>query len=99
MKIAFVVHAEHLADRFLGLLREAGIDYFSRWDRVIGKGQGTDPHLGRGGFPGTNSVVMIAFQDEAALEGLIGKISGANAGIKRPSDHIRLFQLPLDRIV
>ena len=99
MKMAFVVHNEYLADRFLGLLREAGIDYFSRWDKVIGKGHGTDPHLGRGGFPSTNAVVMIAFQDEAALERLVGKISEANSKISRPDDHIRLFQMPLERIV
>jgi hypothetical protein len=99
MKITFVVHTEYVADRFMDLLRDAGIDYFSRWDKVIGKGHGTEPHLGKGGFPSTNSVVMIAFQDEAALEVLIGKISEANATIKRPSDRIRLFQLPLDRIV
>jgi hypothetical protein len=33
------------------------------------------------------------------LEKLIGSITAANANIQRSDDKIRLFQLPLDRIV
>jgi hypothetical protein len=98
MKIAFVVHNEYLAERVLDLLRSAGIDYFTRWDGAIGKGQGTEPHLGRGSYASKNSVMMIAFREEAPLAALIEKITAENEGIKRPSDHIRLFQLPLERI-
>ena len=99
MKIAFVVHNELFAARVMQLLAAAGIDYYTRWDEVKGKGHGTEPHLGRGSNPGTNTVLMIAFQDEAPLETLIQSINEANAGIKRPDDKIRLFQLPLERIV
>jgi hypothetical protein len=99
MKIVFVVHNEYMTRTFQEILDACGIDYFTRWDRAVGKGHGTEPHLGRGSYPSTNSVVMIAFQDEAPLEALVGKISSANAGIKRPADRIRLFQLPLERIV
>ena len=42
---------------------------------------------------------MIAFEDEAPLARLIAAIEAANNDIKRASDHIRLFQVPLDRIV
>jgi hypothetical protein len=43
--------------------------------------------------------MMIAFQDEGPLEALIRGIGEANQAIPRAADHIRLFQLPLDRIV
>ncbi len=99
MKMVFVVHNEHYAGRVLSLLRAAGIDYFTRWDQAIGKGQGTEPHLGRGAYASTISVMMIAFREEPPLETLVEKITAENAGIKRPSDRIRLFQLPLERIV
>lgn len=98
-KMAFIVHNEHFATRVMQLLQEVGIDYFTRWDQAIGKGHGTEPHLGRGGYPSTNSVLMIAFQEEAPLESLIQAISRVNAEIKRPDDRIRLFQLPLERMV
>lgn len=99
MKIVFIVHNEYYTSRVMQLLSAAGIDYYTRWDEATGKGHGTDPHLGRGSFAATNSVMMIAFQDEAPLDSLIHSISAANAEIKRPDDRIRLFQLPLERIV
>ena len=99
MKMAFVIHNELFNTRVMQLLNAAGIDYYTRWDEVKGKGHGTEPHLGRGSAPATNTVLMIAFEDESPLESLIQGIKAANAGIKRPDDWIRLFQLPLDRIV
>ena len=99
MKMAFVVHTEHHTERLMQLLQGAGIDYYTRWDQAKGKGHGTEPHLGAGGFPSTNSVLMIAFPDEAPLEKLITLITAANADIKRASDKIRLFQTPLDRMI
>ena len=99
MKFAFVVHNSYYSPRVTELLKEAGIDYYTRWDEVKGKGHGTEPHLGEGGFQSTNSVLMIAFEEEAPLEALIRNILAANTLIKRADDKIRLFQLPLERIV
>ncbi len=99
MKMAFIVHTEHFTSRVMQLLDAAGIDYYTRWDQAVGKGHQTEPHLGRGGYPSTNCVLMIAFQEEAPLAALIQAITGANAEIKRPADRIRLFQLPLERMV
>ena len=99
MKMAFIVHNEYFTPRVMQLLKEAGIDYYTRWERAQGKGHGTDPHLGSGGFASTNAVVMIAFQDESVLENLVRRVTEANQEITRADDRIRLFQLPLDRIV
>ncbi len=99
MKIAFVIHNEYFSSRVMELLKAAGIDYYTRWEQAKGKGHGTEPHLGSGSFPSTNCVLMIAFQDEAPLEALIQGITAANAETKRPDDKIRLFQVPLERMV
>ena len=99
MKMAFVVHNEHFTPEVMQLLKDAGIDYYTRWDHAQGKGHGTEPHLGSGSYASMNAVLMIAFPDEAALEELVVRISAANQKILRAADKIRLFQLPLDRIV
>lgn len=99
MKMAFIVHNEYMLDEVMQLLKSAGIDYYTRWDQVQGKGHGTEPHLGSGSHASTNSVLMIAFPEQDPLEKLIELIITANSGIKRSDDKIRLFQLPLDRIV
>lgn len=99
MKIAFIVHNEYMSGQVMQLLKSAGIDYYTRWDQAQGKGHGTEPHLGSGSHATTNAVLMIAFQEDAPLEKLVEMITAVNANIKRGDDKIRLFQLPLDRIV
>ena len=42
---------------------------------------------------------MIGFREEGPLENLIAKITAANEEIIRADDKIRLFQLPLERLV
>ena len=99
MKMAFIVHSEFFTDRVMQLLDAAGIDYYTRWDQAKGKGHGTEPHVGSGTYASTNSVLMIAFEQDAPLETLVQAIVATNAKIKRPDDKIRLFQIPLERTV
>jgi hypothetical protein len=99
MKLTFLVHVEYLTPKVLQMLKACGIDYYTRWDNVQGKGHGTEPHLGRGSFGSMNSVMMIAFEDEAPLRALTDAVTAANAEIQRASDRIRLFQVPLERVV
>ena len=99
MKVVFVVCNDVVSPRVMKLLEAAGIDYYTRWEHVKGKGHGTDPHLDTRSFPGTNAVFMIAFEEESTLETLVQEISAANKNIPRSDDHIRLFQVPLERIV
>jgi len=99
MKLSFVIYNDFMDARVLELLGACGIDYYTRWERTTGKGRGTEPHLGTGGFASTNSVLMIGFEDDAPLEKLIAKITALNAETRRADNRIRLFQLPLERIV
>lgn len=99
MKLAFIVHNEHYTEQVMGLLAQSGIDYYTRWERAMGKGHETEPHLGKGTFASLNAVLMIAFEDEAPLAALIEAIRAANAGIQRRADHIRLFAVPLEQVV
>ena len=99
MKMILLVCNTYFNDRVMNVLKDNGIDYFTSWDKAKGKGHGTEPHLGSGGFGSTNSVTMVALEDDAPLAGLISGVKAANQEIKRPADHIRLFQLPLERIV
>jgi hypothetical protein len=99
MKMVFVVHNEWLSGQVMGLLKTVGIDYYTRWHNAQGKGHGTEPHLGAGSYGSTNTVMMIAFEDDSPLEALIQRIADANAAIPRAADRIRLFQVPLERVV
>ena len=67
MKLAFVIHNEHYTAQVMELLARCEIDYYTRWEQAMGKGHQTEPHLGRGGYPSLNGVLMIGFEDEAPL--------------------------------
>jgi hypothetical protein len=99
MKLTFLVYHDILDDRVSEALDELNIDYYTRWEDVKGKGHQTDAHLGNRPFPGYNFVRMIAFVDEAVLSTLIEKITELNKVVERDDDKIRLFQVPLERIV
>ncbi|GJQ41296.1 MAG: hypothetical protein HND39_06145 [Ignavibacteriota bacterium] len=99
MKLTFLVYHDIIDDRVSGALDELKIDYYTRWEDVKGKGHDTDAHLGNRPFPGYNNVRMIAFVDEAVLNQLIVKITDLNKSIERDDNKIRLFQVPLERIV
>lgn len=97
--VAFVVYNELFHAGVMDLLRRTGIDYYTRWGHATGKGRGTEPHLGQGAYGSTNSVLMIAFQEEAPLRALIEAITKVNGDTPRADDRIRLFQVPLLRVV
>jgi hypothetical protein len=99
MKMTFIVYYEYVDAQVMEMLKTLGIDYYTRWEHVKGKGHGTEPHVGKGGYGSMNSALMIAFQDEAPLAALIQAIDAANAHANRADERIRLFQVPLERMV
>ncbi len=99
MKIAFLIHNDVYTGRIMELLDRHGVDYYTRWEHVKGKGHGTEAHLGTRSFPSLNSVTMIAFESDTMLELIVNEIREQNARVERADDHIRLFQVPLERIV
>jgi|SRR6476620_3740282 len=99
MKLAFVVCNQFFIPQVMELLRASDIDYYTRWDDAKGKGRGTEPHLGTGGYASMNAVFMIAFENTTPLQTLIEQIAAFNAQTLRTDDHVRLFQLPLERII
>ena len=99
MKLTFVVYNEYVDTQVMGILKALAIDYYTRWEHVKGKGHGTEPHIGAGGYASTNAVLMIAFEDEAPLAALMQEITDANDKVRRPDERIRLFQVPMERMI
>jgi len=99
MKLTFLIYHDILDDRVTKALKELEIDFYTQWEDVKGKGHHTDAHLGNRPYPGYNIVRMIAFPEEELLEKLIGRINELNLIVERDDDKIRLFQVPLERVV
>ena len=97
--MAFVVYNDYVNPQVMNMLSALSIDYYTRWEHVKGKGHGTEPHIGEGTYASTNAVLMIGFEDEAPLAALIQSITTANEKARRADERIRLFQVPLERMV
>ena len=99
MKIVFLVYHDILDDRITTILKESAVDFYTKWEDVKGKGHHTEAHLGTRTFPGFNFVRMIAFEEEDQLVNLTEKIEAINKSAFRDDDKVRMFQLPLERII
>lgn len=99
MKIAFIVYHDILEDRLSLVQERLGIDFYTKWENVTGKGHTTDAHLGTRTYPGFNTVKMVAFTDEYQLDEFIEEINKLNNEVLRADDKVRIFQLPLERIL
>lgn len=99
MKLTFLVYHDILEDRVSNALNGLGIDFYTMWENVKGKGHKTDAHLGNRPFPGYNNVRMIAFPSDELYEKLIPKIIDLNKIAEREDDKIRFFQVPLEKVV
>ena len=99
MKFAFMVYRDVLDQRISNILNKTEIDFYTQWEDVKGKGHLTEAHLGTRPFPGYNFVRMIAFEEDEKLKKLIDIIKEFNIEVERKDDQIRLFQLPLEKIV
>jgi hypothetical protein len=99
MKLALLVSSSVSGQRVAKILEDAGVDYYTRWENARGKGRGTEPHLGRSPFGDTSEVTMVAFNEEAPLMAVLAGVHAANREIRMKADQIRLFQLPLERVV
>ncbi len=99
MKLIFLIYHDILEDRITKLMDELQIDYYTKWEEVKGKGHNTEAHLGTRTFPGFNFVRMIAFEEESKISKIVEGITELNKMVGREDDKIRLFQLPLEKIV
>ncbi len=99
MKVAFLAYHDVLDDRIITLLEELKIDSYIKWESVLGKSHGASPHLGTRTFPGHDSVRLIPFPEEDSLNRLISKVQEFNNQVSKKDDEIRVYLMPLERIV
>jgi len=95
MKLVLIAYNEALDREVEGLLRENGLDGFTKWTKVYGKGGSSGPHLGTHVWPKANNVVFVAAQDDAAAA-----VMEAVRRLREVSGHegIKAFAVPLDDI-
>jgi len=95
MKLVIICYNIAIGDEVLEVLKEVGISSYTRFKEAQGVGKLSGPHLGNHIWPGVNSVLAVALEDEKKNK-LIEKIKELRK--KLGKEGVKAFVLPLEEI-
>ncbi len=97
MKMVLIAYYVGLEDELMELLKSLEINEFTKWERVLGQGQTSGPHLGTHIWPKTNALLALALNDQKgpALLDRIKSLKSSSLG----QEGIKAFIWPLEEIV
>ena len=96
MTLFVIVYDVDYEEDLFEVLEAAGVEAYTQWDRVLGRGRTSDPKLDTPVWPGFNRVVAAALAEEAgerlaeALAGLCSRLGGSG---------LKVLELPLLRVL
>lgn len=95
MKMVMIIYNEAIDDEVMDSLQRCCIEYFSKWRKVLGKGQASEPHLDTSVWPGVNNVCM-AVVDDKKVTPLLSKVKELRARLGK--EGIKAFVLSVEDI-
>jgi hypothetical protein len=95
MKLVFLVYNAAIDEDVMEALEGLGIEEYTKWPRLTGKGKSSGPHLDSATWPGLNSALLIATDDDKALS-LLKEVRSLKEKLTR--EGIKAFLLPLEEI-
>lgn len=96
MKMLFITYDAELDEDVMEMLESLGVNGFTKWDRVLGKGKNSEPKLDTSVWPGYNCAlaVVVGDDDEARIIEELRKFSERLEG-----KGVRAFALPILRAI
>lgn len=95
MKMVVIAYAEGLEGELMALLKANSVGSYTKWTKVLGKGQKSGPHLLTHVWPKGNNVIMISIEDERAE-----KLLEAVGRLRETLGHegVKAFLIPLEAV-
>ncbi|MDY6853732.1 MAG: transcriptional regulator [Thermodesulfobacteriota bacterium] len=96
MKMLFIIYDVEFDEDVMETLTTCSIKGYTKWDRVLGKGDKSNPKLDDAVWPGYNCSVAVAVEDciedetIKALTGLSDRLGGKG---------FKAFELPILRVI
>lgn len=95
MKLVIIAYNEAIDDEVMAVLAAGGIDSFTKWQKVLGKGKMSEPHLDSTTWPGANNVCMVIVDDKEVSPLLI-QIKNLRKTLGK--EGIKAFVLPVEEV-
>jgi hypothetical protein len=97
MKMVWISYYVGLEDELLEILSSLRINEFTKWERVLGQGKTSGPHLGTHIWPKTNALLALAV-NEQKIPALLDKIKNLKAS-PLGQEGIKAFIWPLEETI
>ena len=86
MKLVLIAYNEAVDDEVMEQLKTTGIEGYTKWTEILGKGQASGPHLLSHVWPKGNNALLVVTEDASAkrlLEAIRGlRKTVAKEGVK-----------------
>ncbi|MCD5406920.1 MAG: transcriptional regulator [Desulfotomaculum sp.] len=96
MKLLFITYDAIFDEEIMQLLDLLEITGFTKWDRVLGKGQNSEPQLDTPVWPGFNCA-LVAVVSEEHLEKCIEKFKTFSTQFDNKA--FKVFVLPVSEVI
>jgi len=96
MKLVIIAYNEALDEEVIEALSASGLESFTRWKQVEGKGTKSGYHLGNHIWPGYVNVLMVGTNDENAAR-LVEELKKLKSQFSH--EGVKAFVLPVEETV
>ena len=72
MKLVLIAYNEAVDEEVMRILQEVSVESYTKWTKVLGKGERSGPHLMTHVWPKANNVLAAVADDETAAKLLDG---------------------------
>ena len=93
MKFLLIAYNEAVDDEVMELLSQAGAETYTKWVKVLGKGNSSGPHLATHVWPKANNVLGVAVEEQQA-EAIMAGVRALREDVGH--EGVKAFQLPLE---
>lgn len=96
MKMVMVIYNEAIDGEVMSALESCCIDSFTKWQRVLGKGRLSEPHLDSNTWPGVNNV-CVAVTEDNKVPSVLAQVRNLRKTLSK--EGIKVFVLPVEEAV
>lgn len=95
MKMVWICYNEAIDDELMSCLEACGIESFTKWQKVLGKGKVSTAHLDSTIWPGANNVCMVV-AEESKANALLSQVRSMRNALGK--EGIKAFVLGVDEV-
>ena len=96
MKMVLICYNEAIDEEVIDVLEHCGLQYYTKWQRVLGRGEQSEPHLGTSVWPEENNVLAVVCEEEK-----VGSLLSCVKELRKKlsKEGIKAFVLPVEKVI